>query len=94
MQARPRSHSHSLRSDCEPLPAEVVDDEDDGAYGPGEGVSPEDYVNDGYKVHDDCDVCDTQQAPAAEHYDHGYGGFAGAAVGSRKAVAEGQEEVE
>ena len=77
-----------------PIRFQVVDQEYDGAAGPGEGICP------GYgsqlidKTHGNCDIGHTQQTPGAQHDDHGNHRLSCAAHNARNAMGKCQHAVE
>jgi hypothetical protein len=42
-----------------PVGFKIIYHEDNGAYGPGKGISPEDYVHHRYEMNDNGNVSDT-----------------------------------
>src|SRR5699024_3360419 len=77
-----------------PVGEEEIEQVNDGAYGPGDGIGPVDVAYLPEQAHDDGDIRHAQYAPDREHDEHGYEGFARAAADRCDRVGEGQQEVE
>lgn len=77
-----------------PIRLEEIDEEDEGAEGPGEGIGP----GHGGKLRDEPyryrDIGDAEYAPAAQHDHHRYRGLARAAEHAGDAMGEGHQAIE
>lgn len=78
----------------DPVGFEIVNEVDDGTDAPGQGIGPI-YISDfSGKVHDCCDVEDTDHAPYREHDAHGNEGFSCPSAYRRYGVRKCQQAVE
>ena len=77
-----------------PVGAEEIDQENDAAECPGDGVGPGDRCQLVEEFQGYGDIGHPEQAPAAQHGKHGHGGFACAPHNTGDAVGKGQQAVE
>ena len=78
----------------DPIGFQQVDQKNDGAAGPGDGISPGDGGQFIDVLDGDGDIADPEDAPAQQHGDHGDCGFSRTPENAGGAVGEGQQTVE
>ena len=77
----------------DPVSLQEVNQEDDAAAGPGDGIGPGDGFQPVEVGNRKGDVADPEEAPAAQHGKHGNRGFACAPENARDTVGKGQNRL-
>lgn len=76
-----------------PVRFQIKDQKQNGTQRPGKRIRPEDHADGRYDAHDDCYVCNADDAPADQHHEHRHDRFSGSAHQPCNTVREREQEI-